>query len=120
VTLAARALIVLSLLIPLALIYVPEQTATRTLGEMSRPFPAPVSSGHGVTVGYYQPANDCKTTVCVDTYGVVVIYEGSPRKRIAMTPETFSVCVEGGREADQIARAMDSVGAIRRYGALAP
>lgn len=76
------------------------------------------SRSHELRVAYYQPFKDAKTTICVDTFGEVVLYPGLLRKKGALSPDTFSVCLESPKTLDQAAEIMDDVAVVHRFGAL--
>jgi hypothetical protein len=70
-------------------------------------------------IAYYQPVKNCRTTMCVTTFGDVVLYDGPLRKRSGLNAETFSLCLESPRESAAIASDLDTVSAVHRFGALA-
>lgn len=100
-TLLARALVVLSPLSFFAALSVQAPPRAREL-----------------RVAYYQPFKDAKTTICVDTFGEVVLYPGLLRKKGSLSPDTFSVCLESPKTSDQVAEALDDIAAVHRFGAL--
>jgi hypothetical protein len=69
-------------------------------------------------VGYYQSIPKCKTTICIDTYGKAVIYEGSLEKVLPLSGATYSVCVETPADYQKLAKGMDFVDVDVSYGAL--
>lgn len=83
----------------------------------------PVLSGPSqqkVRVGFYQGIRDCKTTLCISTYGEAVIYEGSLDKLRPLTGgDDFALCLETQKTPAELAKAMDYAGALHRFGALA-
>lgn len=70
-------------------------------------------------VAYYAAIHGpIQTTMCVDTYGRVVLFDGSLRKHWIESGDLYSICIETDKGRGELEKVFEQAGIEYGFGAL--